>query len=1039
MQTNKKEKFDIISWSLKYPALSITVISILVAIGGFAAIKMSRNEFPVITGRVGVILAWYPGASSKDVAEQVAKPLNDFLSSYKEVNKEKTVSFSRDGEMQMVVELTESMEGVDIDQFWNKLRASLPQFQTNLPRGVLPLMLKSDFGETSTMLLSVSSKGHSNMELSRYIDTIENELRVVDWLARISRVGELTDEILVDLDTRKMQQYRISTEQVITTLQNVSSIIPVSIQKGEKKDLPIHILPNGRSVDDLGAAIIRSGEGRTVKVRDIATLTRSLPEDQPYITSDGVRCIVISLEMEQRGQIVKFGEQVEQKLNELRKRLPEDVSITELTSQPKVVNKTILLFWKEFFFTLLIVFLVLRILLTLKVTIIAITSIPLSIAATLGTMYITGSELNTVTIAALFVALGIVVDDTIVIIDGYLEKLNQGFNPKDAALLSTLSLRRPVSIATLIIAASFLPLKFFLTGLAADFIDEFPGTIIIALLYSLLISILIVPYLSRRFIRPETGSFSQTRIPATRLGKIQLFFNRCVNLSLASPYKTISFGSVIVFCGCLLMALLPIQLFPFLDRDQFAIEVNLRPGCSLKESGKVVEKIQPLLSNDARVKSVTSAVGGSLPRYHPTYAQKFPAPNRSQTLVNTTSVSATEELIAELRQSLSDSLSNGYIAMKQLSMLAAAFPIEVRISGGDIPTLLSVGAKIVELGKQQPGVILPVSDFEGLQETASLNVNADEAARFDLNRSSIGRLLNTTLAGQQVSEVWEGSYRIPVKLRIAHSVIGGISDVTVPSSTSGANLVIARLAKVRPEWQPAQIVHRNGVLTLTVGMDLQPGQYSAKLLKLMKPKIDAIVSGTGLKISYGGEQELQDENLTKLIQALLVSIILICTFLLYHFGHPTQGILSLSTILYAIPGVGLGLYFMGLAITFPAIVGLFAVCAIVVRNGIILIDRADEHRKHEGKTAVEAALLSAQSRVRPILLTTAAAAIGVSTLVFWGDSIWSPLATVIFFGLLFSMILTLLVLPALYAVIFSKKPAKKSEVLPQHTSNLSLR
>ncbi|EHQ28881.1 efflux RND transporter permease subunit [Mucilaginibacter paludis] len=1019
----EEKKSNLIEWAMRYHVLPLTLATVLVLLGILGLFNMPRNEFPDFTIRQGVIVGFYPGASSAQVEEQLTKKVEEYLFSNNEVDKTKTYSYSRDGIMYIFLEVSEQVNGPDTKAFWNKIKNGVLTLQ--LPREVKGIMVNSDFGNTSALLLAVESSTRPYKELQKNVEEIEAELRHVKDVAKISHTGNLNEQIGIYVDNNKLLQNGVTAGSLMNVLQNEGAISAAGTEDGKIIDRPIHLSSFYKTEADLAEQVVRRDDkGNPVRLRDIATIKREYDEPDSYITSNGTKSIVVSLEMVKGKNIVKFGKELEEQLDKVSAHLPPDIKLVRLANQPEVVDESITHFMKEFSFALIGVVIVALLLLPFRVAAVAAATIPITISATLGIMYLAGIELDTVTLAALIVVLGIVVDDPIVVIDNHVEKLDHGMSVWEAAKSSAQELFPSVFTATLAISATFFPLMFFMTGTAKDFISVFPVTITIALVLSLIISMMLVPFFNTLFIRKGLHNPDKPKDKKSMLDYLQAFFDRNIGNAIKHYRLTVMFGVLSVVVGMLFMSKLPQQLFPTIDRNQFAMEVYLPSGYNLAQTDSVIKGMERIMRKDERVVNYTSFIGTSSPRFHTVYAPNLSAKNYAQILVNTTSDKATEEMIAEYTHKYSNIFPSAYVRMKQLNMAGAPAPIEVRISGDNIQNLKAIGDKVIAIGKKNSQVTWVRTDYNEMEEGVKLDIKTQELARLGLTKSDVANTIAMNTDGIKATSVWEGNYQIDVKIkapRASRTSTSNLMELNIPSQQTNSTVPLRQVASIASDWHDGEVVRRNSIRTLTVRMDVAQHAVANSVLAAMQPEIEKLKLPQGVEIAYGGELELQMENQGPMGTALLMSIVLIFLILVWHFKKMKHALLSITTMPLSLLGASFGLLVTGYPFGFTSFLGLLALCGIVVRNGIILIDHAEELRAHEGKTVKEAATLSAERRMRPIFLTSSAAAVGVTPMIISGSPLWGPLGTVICFGLLISMLLTLFVLPTLYWLFFRKE------------------
>ncbi|MGI4864350.1 MAG: efflux RND transporter permease subunit [Janthinobacterium lividum] len=1036
---DKPTKPTLIESAMRHKTVVMAVVFALMAFGVYGLFNMPRNEFPNFTIRQGLVIGVYPGASARQVEEQLTTKVEQYLFSFEEVDKTKTYSYSRDGIAYIYVEVNKTVDRNGTAEFWNKLKNGILIFQqTSLPRDVQGVIVNSDFGSTSAVLLAVESKTRPYKDLKKYVTTIENDLRQLSALSKISDSGGLPEQVSLYVDNNKLAQYGLSAGQLVQTLQQQGAVQATGELKTPALNVPVHLATYYRSETELAEQIVHTDEqGHVVRLRDVATVRREYdPDPASYVTSGGVKSYIVSLEMQPGNNIVQFGKEVDKRLTALERTFPPDIELVKLANQPEVVDESISHFMREFGIALVAVIIVTLLLLPFRIAAVAGATIPITISCTLAFMYVLGIELNTVTLAALIIVLGIVVDDPIVVIDNHVEKLDHGLSVWDAARESARELFPSVFTATLAISAVFAPLIVFMKGTARDFLGDFPVTIVLALSLSLIISMLLVPAFNTLFIKKglhqqaqekpgepaADGQAEQNRPPEkkTLLDRVQNGYNWLLDKAFNHTWLTLGLTGAAVLAGLFMMGRLPQQLFPTVERNQLAIEIYLPSGYTLARTDSVVKGMERILARDKRIEQYTSFVGSSSPRFHTLYAPNTPSPNYAQILVNTTTEETTVEVLRDYAKQYSQAYPDAYVRMKQLSM-GPAIPIEVRIAGDSLRDLQAVANRVQNLARRTSGVTWVRTDFEEMQPSAALRLRPNEAGRLGLSRQDVNNAVAMNLQGVQATQLWEEDYPVDVKVRTRladRRSVRQLRDLSVASPSTHSVVPLRQVAEVHPAWEFGEIGRRNGVRTLTVRLDIGLGGLANNILAELQPKIEKIKLPPGVAISYGGELEAQQENLTPMGLSLLLSVVILFFILLFHFTSIKHALLSLMTLPLSIFGASFGLLVLGYPFGFTSFLGLLSLCGIVVRNGIILADFAGEMREHEGMSVRDAAIHAGERRMRPIFLTSAAAAVGVIPMIASGSDLWGPLGAVICFGLLFSMVLTLFALPVLYWLFF---------------------
>lgn len=993
----------------------LVLTGILVLIGVYSLIVMPRQEFPEFVVRQGLVVGVFPGASSQQVEEQLTTKVENYLFGFKEVNKKKTYSISRENMMYIFVELNDEVSNAD--QFWSKLRHGLNELKAELPSGVSALITNSDFGDTVALLLTIESDQASYKQLNDHLDQLSNELRKVKAISKIKRYGMQNEEIGIYLEDEKLAFYGIKPMMIMAVLKTEGSVSYAGELDNGRVVMPIHVSPRYQSEQDVAEQIIYADPlGTVVRLKDVAHIEREMKEPDSYVKINGKKCLFVSLEMQSGNNIDRLGKQVDAILKEFTKNLPADVSVNKITDQPHIVRGSINEFMLEFLIAIISVILVTMLLLPMKVAAIAAITIPVTEMITIGFLYVLGIELDTVSLAALIVVLGMVVDNAIVVIDDHLEHLDCAETPFQASLKSAKELAVPVFTATLAIIAAYLPMKFFMSGVAGDFINLFPVTVAMALFVSFIIAVLLVPLMNERLIRIGLKHRPRKSTHRTFLEWVQHHFDRSLEFTFHRRKKTILIGVISVITGVFLLTIIPQQLFPVIKRNQFAIEIYLPMGSSLEQTAAVADSMETILKKDKRVKTYATFVGTSSPRFHTMYAPHMPAKNFAQFVVNTENNEATEVLLKEY-EAYTNRWPQAHVRMKQLMMQDFQAPIEIRISGDSIPDLKRAASEVATILRRDPQIIWVRDDYEEPLVGVFMDVNRDECNRVGLTKSVLATSLAIGTKGLPVSTMWEGDYPVDVVVHRVKDEAGSIEDLRnqyVTSPLFATSTTVRQIATPIPEWTEGNIVRRNGVRTLTVRADMAYGELGYRVFSKVWPQIECLQLPDGVQLEIGGEQESGAIHFKPMYKALITSIALIFLILLFQFRHSRYALLIMVTMPLALFGGVFGLIITNYPFSFTAFMGFISLCGIVVRNGIILIDYAEGLRR-QGMSIADAAVAAGKRRMRPIFLTSAAAAVGVIPMILGRSLLWGPLASVICFGLMFSMVLTLYVLPALYA------------------------
>ncbi|MCM1256010.1 MAG: efflux RND transporter permease subunit [Duncaniella sp.] len=1033
----------IVAAGMKYSKEVILLVCVFIAFGIYALKVMDKNEFPSFTIREGVVAAIYPGATVEQIEQEVLKPLEDYVFSYKEVNKKKTHSRVTSGMVIIFVELDNDVENTD--PFWNEFKIGMEQVKMTLPPGVLGVETMSNFGDTSALLITMQSDDKTYRELKDYMDDLKDRLRTVESVGTMSVTGMQTEEFAVYLNPEKLKHYAISEATVGATLLAQGFKTTGGSLQSDNFSNPIIVKRMVNSISDIADMIVfTTTDGGVVRLGDIAEIKREYPEPDSYITNNFEKCILLSVQMKEGYNIVEMGTEVDKQIKDFEAGLPESVTLFKITDQPVVVNSSVNYFLVELLVAIIAVVVVIMILLPLNVALIAASTIPIAIFISLGLFNIFGIELNTVTLACLIVSLGMIVDNSVVIIDDYVELISEGMDHYSATLRAGTEFFKAIFSATLAISVTFFPFLVTVTGMFRDFLTDFPWGMTIILLVSLIVAELLVPYLQFRLIKKPIYKLQQEALASGKkkfsfFNSMQKGYNKLIDGCFKFPKTTIAIGMLCVVIGGWLFVSRPLQLMPIAERNQFAVEINLPTGTSVERTTMVADSLESILSKDSLVVSIASFHGCSSPRFQTTYAPQVAGPNYAQFIVNTKSNQATIDVLNKYTERYEGYFPDAFVRFKQLSYSMADYPIEIRLSGASIDVLQSVGDSVAAIAKKVPGLRNVRLSLDNPLASAAILPDKTRAERLGLSST----LLETTLAmryssGLPVATVWEGDYGIPVTLKTNTSRRSTVEELQQePMPVLGFGTVpLSQVSDVKAEWHPGMLIHYNGLPTVSVIAEVQRNVNVIDRTEALMDSINKTTLTEGVTLIRGGEWENSMETLPQILAGLALAVVVIFFILLLHYAQADTSILLVLSLLLCIPGASFGLILQDTALSLTCVLGIVSLMGILVRNAIVLLDYAEELR-NQGQSVYDSVLNASKRRMRPIFLTSAAATMGVLPMVMGDSALWKPMGVVIFWGTPITMIFILTVIPVAYALMKGKdKGADKPLERPLETHML---
>ena len=1053
-----------LKWPLEHYSISLLIILILFVMGIYGMYVMPKDEFPHATIRQGVVIAVYPGATSEEVELQVARPLERYLFTYGEVNRTKTTTTSQNGMCIVMVKLNDNVNNKD--EVWSKIKHGLNTFKSSLPTGVLAVVVNDDFGNTSALLIAVESGQRSYRELKDYSDRLSDRLRRIPSVANVKMFGEQKEQISLYVDRQRLQAYGVGQQMLFSRLQAQGITTMSGSISDDDQQVPIHVAPTENSVEEIANQIIFSDpvSGKVARVRDVARVVREYDTQSSRIEQDGHPCVLLSMEMTPGNNVVQYGREIDHVLNEFRQNeLPEDVTITRIADKPKVVALSVSDFLRDLLISMVIIILVMMVLFPLRSAIVASITIPLSTFVSVAIMYMAGIELNIVTLAALIVVLGMIVDNAIVVIDGYLEYLGKGYAPKDAAIESSRQYFMPMMLATLCICAIFYPFLLTMKGMFHDALEDFPVTITINLMVSLLLAVTVIPFLEVLIIKPgKSGNSGKSGKSGNAITHwVQNTYNHVLDWTFSHPWLTIVGGIGVILLSSLIMPTLKIRLFPYADRDQFAVEIFLPEGKGMAETEVIADSVYHALRPDERITGITGFIGCSSPRFMDAYAPQMAGKNYAQFIVNTKSDKATLDLLADYQPRLSEAFPDAYVKFKRLDYLEVN-ELEYRFYGDDLDSLHTVAERLMERMREMPELEWVHTDY--LQPYPIINVELDPvtSAQLGVTRTTAALALSATSSDLRVGQIWErqrvgehssetGDYELPIVVRdntdMTYSDIENfgiatpVSMVSAGLTSSNKTVPLRQIAKVSPLWSESRILHRGGERCITVTAQFAQGVYTSpveqRIAQIMQEEIEI---PQGVRSEVGGEIEYGDEALPQIFWGIVIAMIIVFFFLLFNFKKYGITLVCMAALGLMIPGALIGLGLMNRALGLTSIFGLITLMGMIMRNEILIfehaIDLIKQYVAEHGNWTVDpkayneavrqAAYDAGKRRMVPIFLTTATTAVGVVPMIIAQSSFWMPVGVTIFAGGIGSLIMVVTMLPVVYWKVSLKgKKVKK--------------
>ena len=1020
---------NLVASAMRHKSITLLLMLVMMLAGIASLIYIPKDEFPQVDLPLGLVVGVYPGATELEVEQQLAKPLEEFLWTFKEIDRKRTSTLSMNDGCVAVVWLngTESSK----TEFWNKLKEQLSLFRMTLPLGVAGVVANDDFGDSSAMLLTIESDSKTFRELGDFADGLSDRLRRVKSLANIIRMGDQKEELSIYLDRDRLTMYGINTAMLINTVSGLSGTLYTGSLEDGKLSRKIHIQSSLNTEQDLAQSIVSNAPtGEVVRLSDIATIKREYPEPRRYIKNNGRQCLLMSLQMIRGKNIIDFGSEVKQVISDYQQTLPKDVHINVISDQSQVVDDSIQDFMFEMLIAIVSVIIVVCLMLPLRVAGVAVVTIPITIFASIAIFLVAGVEINSVTLAALLVSLGMIVDDSVVVVDCYLDKLDSGMDRWQAAVESSREFVKSIITATLVISITFFPFLFTTSKMIHDFIQWFPYAISIVLTVSLVVAIFVVPILQHQFIKNglHTGSANQKDRSGgerkTMLERMQGHYDRLIEWCFRHKRTTLAIGLASIVLGAVLILMLPIRLMPRAERNQFAVDIILPIGTDLNYTAQVADSLASIMRKDERVTNLTTFYGSGSPRFHATFLPNFGGTHFAQFIVNTHNDKETQEMLDEYAHRYSYYFPEAQILFRQIEYSDHQYPVEVVVKGDNLDSLhVAIDSIHHRLSKNKDIDVLTTT-FGTTGNRLEVTLKPEEANRIGMSKSLLS--LNFALrygGGIPVATIWEGDHELSITVKDADKEKHDIDEfknirVTgmIPTITAEP---LSQIADVKPGWGSGTIERVNGQRTASVfGMMGRQGVKVGELTEEIYRDLKTLRLPDGIELEEGGQAETERTYRPQMYLGMQIAIVLIFFIIVFHLKSIPLTLLVMASLGFSMIGGALGLHLFGQEFGATGVLGFVSLMGIITRCGIIMIDYAEE-LSHEHPTN-EAALLSAKRRFRPVFLTSMAASMGVIPMVIKDTPLWGPMGVIICIGALVSMLFILTMIPVGYSVVKEK-------------------
>ena len=1023
----KKDKSGFIQGVIQYKNIVYLIVAVFIVLGVFSILRINKDEFPTFEIKEGLVVGVYPGASAEQVEQQLTKPLEDVLFTVPEVLRSSN-SYTQNGICYIYVNLDCSPQ--KRNEVWTKIKMKLSAAKMTLPPGVLAVQVIDEFGSVSSMLVAMESSDKSYSQLEKYAQELSSRLYELDKLASVKILGKQQEEVAVTVDQQLLSKYILNNNSLALELQSGSLQLLSGNFKTDYINAPLLVEENISTQRQVEESVVWSSpDGEVLRVKDIATVEKRYKTPDSYVAFNGSSALVLSIEMKPKNNIVTFGDEVREVLEKYKEELPESVTLTTISDQPEVVRVSVWSFLRDLLVSMVVVILVMLLLFPMRSALIASSAVPVCVAVAVAIMYLVGMELNTVTLAALIVVLGMIVDDAVITMDGYMDKMSRGYGRVEAAAVSMKELFVPMLLATTSISLMFFPVLGIISGYLGDFVKMFPWVILIALTASLIYAVLVVPSLEVHYIRQFEQSRKNllTRFQGRLFNSIQGGYERLQKVCFRHPAMTVGVGVAVVLLGVFLFTRINIQMMPMAVRDYFAVEISLEPDCTLGQTKEVADSLGKILSSDPRIVSVTSFIGTGAPRFHATYSPKIPSATFAQMIVNTVDSKETAQILKDYEKKYEYYFPSAQVRFKQLDYQGTPAPIQISFKGGESAQMQPFADSLKKYMVESMGGTLKWvhTDNDKSKSVISLSMDDYESSRLGVNRAMLSFFVSELTAGGNLATLWEDGKKVPVNLYSStitpQMSYADMMDQMIPATLPSVMVPLRQVAQISPEWHPEVISHIGGKDVVSVYADLNSGSSQPDAMREIKDFLASQIVPNlpeGVEVDYGGLSSVNGKVIPEILLSLICAVLVLFGFLLYHFKNISLSVLTIVLSLLSLFGASFGLWIFNLDFSITAVLGVVSLIGIVVRNGILMFEYAQTLRLEQGFDPRKAAMEAGKRRARPIFLTSCTTALGVLPMVISADDLWMPMGVVICFGTMLSIVLIVEIMPVCYWLMY---------------------
>ena len=1005
--------FNLSEWALRHRSLVVYLMLLVAVAGTLSFLSLGRGEDPPFTIKTMVVKVLWPGATTEETINQVTDRIEKKLEETPSLDYLK--SYTRASESVVFVNLKDTTSPAAVEDSWYQVRKKVGDIVHTLPAGIQGPFFNDEFGDTFGVIYAFTSDGFSMRDLRDYVETVRAELLRLPDIGKITLIGAQDEAIEIQFSTRKLASLGLTQAQLAESLRQQNTVNPAGVIDASGQRILFRVSGGFESEDDLTRVNLRIND-RFFRLADVADIRRQYADPpSPLYRVGGKPAIGLALSMADGGDNLVLGENVRRRMAELERDRPIGIDVVQVADQPKVVETSVHHFVKALVEAVAIVLAVSFVSLGTRAGAVIALSIPLVLGATFVGMQLWGIDLHRVSLGALIIALGLLVDDAMITVEMMIKKLEEGFSLTKAATFAYTSTAFPMLTGTLVTAFGFVPVGFAKSG-ASEYSFAIFAVVILALLISWIVAVLFSPLIGVAILPRTMKPHKEEGLSARLSQGFRSLLLHCLRRRYAVVAGTVALFAVSVFG----VARLEQQFFPVSERPELLVQLTLPNDNAIRNTEEAVKRLEAHLEADPDVASYAINVGGGAIRFYLPMDVQLDHPYLAEAVVVATDMEAREAVAERLRHFAAESLPEAVVRASPLEMgPPVGWPIKYRISGPDTNEVRRIAYVLARAIDANPNVHLVNFDWNEPVRTVRLRVDQDKVRLLGLSSQDIAQAINATFSGTTVTHLRDFIYLVDVRVRaddVERGDLNTVRSLQLPLG-GGMNVPLAQVATVEEGFEQPIVWRRQRQPTLTVQADIASHVQPATVVEQLAPAIGAIAEALppGYRIAVGGAVEESAKGQQSVAVVVPVMVLLMLTVLMIQLQSFQRLVLVISVAPLGLIGVVGIMLPTHTPMGFIAILGCVALIGMIIRNSVILIDQIETEiaAGHDRWTAVVEATCH---RVRPILLTAAAAILAMIPIA--GDSFWRPMAMAIMGGLLVATLLTLLFLPAAYVAWF---------------------